>query len=532
MKLGGLLRSSALILAVSSFVSQLLGFLRDKFLSYIYGAGFALDTYYAAFRVPEFMYLSIGSFVSSAILVPLFAKRLREDDAKTWFQKLFTTFVVFFIFTYGIILLFLPRIIGRLYGHTSFEFQQSIVYYGSILLFSTFFLSLSSIISSVAQEKRQFLRVGLAPVFYNLGTIIGVVLLRPVWGIAGVCAGVVVGSMLHLLVQLPVAVRLGLFAGYGQFFTRSFSLQILRETLGKSFLRTLSLLGSAVVFFLLTYFASLYEAGSITVITLAFTLQTAFHTLVGVSYATAVLPAFADRFVKNEFVLFDGILQRGLKKMFLLSFIITGAVYIFQYEAIYILFGGGNFTHGDVVHTAFALAAFSVSLYAQNAILLFSRAAYARGDYLLPLLTNASAAGFMYLFAMAAYRNTGSMFHFVWSVPVAFSLAQYLALGMSYLLYQKNKHIREPYLPFAYGWKIIGVVSLVSVTAKYVLDMVTAPYDSLGAHAALSLLIGIFYALAVYVLLGLIADNHVKEDRYYLKSKIKKLLLALFPKRG
>ena len=216
--------NSTLFLAVSSLFSQVLGFVRDKLLSHIYGAGFFLDSYYAAFRVPEFMYLSIGSFVSSAILVPLFSKKLYDEDKTVWFQKLLTTFAVFFIVVYGAVMLFLPYIISHLYGHTEKAFQHSIVIYGSILLISTFFLSLSSIISSVAQQKRKFFAVGIAPILYNLGAVIGILFLRPFWGIGGVCVGVVLGSVMHLSISLPIAIKNDLFKGYGNFIYKSFSL--------------------------------------------------------------------------------------------------------------------------------------------------------------------------------------------------------------------------------------------------------------------------------------------------------------------
>ncbi len=123
-----ILGNSTLFIAISSFISQLLGFLRDKILSHIYGAGFVLDSYYAAFRVPEFIYLSVGSFVSSAILVPYFSKKLYEDDIRIWFQKLFTTFLLFFIFIYGIIIIFLPKISSNLYKHSSIDFQRGHIY--------------------------------------------------------------------------------------------------------------------------------------------------------------------------------------------------------------------------------------------------------------------------------------------------------------------------------------------------------------------------------------------------------------------
>ncbi len=522
---------SASFLAISSLFSQILGFLRDKLLSYIYGASFALDSYYASFRVPEFMYLSVGSFVSSAILVPLFAKKLHDDDARVWFQKLFTTFAVFFIFVYGIVALVLPKIVAKLYSHTNAEFQNSIVLYGSILLVSTFFLSLSSIISSVAQEGRDFLRVGLAPIMYNLGTVLGIVVLRPMWGIVGVCIGVVGGSMMHLFIQMPQVKKMGLFHGYGKFVYKAFSFDLLKKTLNKSFLRTLSLMASAVTFFLLTYFASRYESGSITIITIAFTLQTVSHTLIGVSYATVILPALSDAFVNKKNELFDSIMRNGFKKIFLISFVLTGIILVFQKEIVYVLFGGGKFSPRDVYLTAVALGLFTVSLYAQNAILLISRASYAIGDYVLPLVVNSITAILTYVFATNFYNSSG-MLHSVWSVPLAYSLAQYIALFVGTYIHGKHKTIKDNYIHFKYAFGILFIITITSVAMRHMLSLILVNAEGRTTHIVYSSFIFLSYIVIAYVLLGTIKDEHIKEHRQYLKNKIKSILLALLGKRG
>ncbi len=522
--------NSTLFLAVSSLVSQLLGFVRDKLLSHIYGAGFFLDSYYAAFRVPEFMYLSVGSFVSSAILVPLFSKKLYDEDRIIWFQKLLTTFTVFFIVVYGAVMVFLPYIIKHLYGHTDLAFQNSIIIYGSILLISTFFLSLSSIISSVSQQKRKFFAVGVAPILYNLGAVIGILFLRPFWGIGGVCVGIVLGSIMHLAISMPVAIKEGLFAGYGSFVGRAFSFILLKQTLKKSFLRTLSLVASAVTFFLLTYFASLYPVGSITVISLAFTLQTVFHTLIGVSYATTIFPQLADAYVKGDYILFDSIFSRGFKKIFLISIVLTALVVIFRYEIVYILFGSGKFTNHDVILTASSLGLFIISLYAQNIILLISRASYAKGDYILPLVTNSLSAILMYFFAYIAYINFDNIFYSVLSIPLAYTLSQYIALGVGLKIYKKNKIIKKPYLGFLYILKIVLVTGAVSVASRYLLYVMLLGHRGIIIHLIFSFIIFGFFLLCSYVILGMVHDKHIMEDRLYLKNTIKKSILALLPK--
>ncbi len=517
-------------LAITSLFSQILGFLRDKLLSYIYGAGSELDTYYASFRVPEFMYLSIGSFVSSAILVPLFAKKLKEDDSKIWFQKLFTTFAIFFIVVYGIIVIFLPKIVNKLYAHTGTDFEKNVVIYGSILLISTFFLSMSSIISSVAQERKDFLHVGLAPVMYNLGTVLGIVILRPMWGITGVCFGVVLGSLMHLVIQMPAVNKLGLFDGYGKFISKAFSFRLLGLTLKKSLLRTLSLVASAVTFFLLTYFASLYDAGSITIIAIAFTLQTVPHTLVGVSYSTVILPILSDAYVSNNGGLFDGILRRGFKKMFLISFAITGAVLVLQNEIVYILFGGGKFDDSAVLYTGMALGIFALSLYPQNAILMLSRASYAKGDYTLPLVTNIFSAVFTYVIANYFYTTNG-IWSGVFSIPLAYSTAQYISLGVALYMHQSKKEVPKMYVPFSYTFAVLGIIIITSFSMRYVLGLLVVPETSIIEHIIFSFFIFVSYIMFSYVMLGMVKDEHIKEHRHYFKNKIKNIALALLPKR-
>lgn len=526
-----ILGNSTLFIAISSFISQLLGFLRDKILSHIYGAGFVLDSYYAAFRVPEFIYLSVGSFVSSAILVPYFSKKLYEDDIRIWFQKLFTTFLLFFIFIYGIIIFFLPKIISNLYKHSSIDFQRDIILYGSILLISTLFLSMSSIISSVAQVKRDFIHVGLAPVLYNLGTILGIVMLRPFLGITGVCIGVVLGSIMHLCIQLPEIRRSNLFLGYGKFLLKSFSFSILREMLSKSIMRTISLSLSAVTFFLITYFASLYPAGSITIIAIAFSIQTVFHTLTGVSYATTILPLLAKEYTEGNIENFTGILNYNFRNIYIISLLLTGFLYLFHYEIIYFLFGSGNFNIYDVVYTGLALFIFSISLIAQNTILLMSRAAYAMGDYFLPLFTNFISALATYVFSFFLYKYTNTKEWAILAIPIAYSAAQFLSMFLGLLIYniKYKKTIKTEWLFMVYGlFTIIVSVKLSKILMNFIYNNFNNVYLMYGLYFVVFWI----YILFIYYIYLKSSNSKLNNSAIYFKNVFWRIVLALLPKRS
>ena len=74
-KIGGL-HEAAFWLAGFSVLSQILAFLRDRLLAHYFGSGQALDIYYTAFRIPDFIFVTIGSLVSISVLVPMFSKKI------------------------------------------------------------------------------------------------------------------------------------------------------------------------------------------------------------------------------------------------------------------------------------------------------------------------------------------------------------------------------------------------------------------------------------------------------------------------
>ena len=76
--------AAALILAASTILSRLMGLIRDKVISWQFGAGGEADMYFAAFVVPDIInYLLAGGFMSITI-IPLLSRRFQEDEADAW----------------------------------------------------------------------------------------------------------------------------------------------------------------------------------------------------------------------------------------------------------------------------------------------------------------------------------------------------------------------------------------------------------------------------------------------------------------
>ena len=128
-----------------------------------------------------------------------------------------------------------------------------------ILLLQPLLLSLSSFFGSFAQANRRFLAYATSPVVYNIGIIIGVVCLYPVYGLIGLAYGVVLGALLHVGILIPVVLR-----DYVPKFSK-INLREIGYLVGNSIPRTFAMLSTQILLILMTFFAGLLAAGSISI---------------------------------------------------------------------------------------------------------------------------------------------------------------------------------------------------------------------------------------------------------------------------
>ena len=83
-KLQKTVMGGAMIIALFSILSRILGLLRDRFLSSTFGAGQVLDAYYAAFRLPDLIFNTLVLGALSSAFIPIFIKYWRKDKEESW----------------------------------------------------------------------------------------------------------------------------------------------------------------------------------------------------------------------------------------------------------------------------------------------------------------------------------------------------------------------------------------------------------------------------------------------------------------
>lgn len=404
------LHQAAYLLAGLTLASQVLALLRDRLFAHLFGAGEVLDLYYAAFRVPDLVFALVVSLVSAYVLIPRLAG-LTEQGERDQARELVSQTASFLLVGAGVIALLLTFIAPHalLFLFPAFEdsvYREQFVFLSRLLLLQPILLGLSSILSSVTQLNRRFFLFALSPVLYNLGIIVGTVVLYPTYGLPGIGIGVIIGASAHLLVHVPVVRKAGLMPRL-----RVPDVRLLWNVAKDSVPRSLALGLGSLSTLLLVALASRTGEGSIAVFTLASNLETVPLSLIGAAYATAAFPVLAEQIGGKHVEAFRATLTAAFRHIIFWSSVITVLAIVLRAHLVRILYGSGAFDWDDTRLTAAIFAILIVGLLAQSIILLSSRAFYASGRSWNPLIVQLSG---LVLSVAAAY----GMLRLAWEVPM------------------------------------------------------------------------------------------------------------------
>ena len=377
------LHEAAYLLGFFALLSQLLGFLRDRLLASYFGAGQVLDIYYAAFRLPDFIFIWSASMVSLSVLIPFLSKRREEskESARRFLDSVFSAFFVLIVVLCALAFFFAPRLVVALFPGFDASAAHDVTLLMRIMLLQPIFLGISNLFASVTQLERRFFVYAISPILYNIGLIIGVVFFYPNMGLPGLAWGVVLGAILHLSIQIPVIVRTGLLPRF-RFFP---DLKLLKEVLFISLPRTLALSLQNITVLVLTALGSLLGVGSIAIFNLSWNLQSVPLSIVGASYSLAAFPTLAGLWTKGDKETFIGTLSAAMRHIVFWSMPALVLFVVLRAQIVRTVLGSGAFDWNDTRLTAAALALFALSVVAQSITLLFTRAYYAAGKTHTPL---------------------------------------------------------------------------------------------------------------------------------------------------
>lgn len=379
------LHEAAYVLAILALMSQLLALVRDRLLAGTFGASPTLDLYYAAFRIPDFLFATVASLLSLYALMPVLSRLEEESPGKmlSFLRQMLGAFFIGMGIIGAVAFIFAPQI-ARVVAPglaTDPEAFAHLVTLTRILLLQPILLGASNMLANLTQLRHRFALYAVSPLLYNLGIILGVLLFYPKMGIVGLAWGVVLGAFLHACIQLP-----HFFAEkVDEHLPGKQTLRELRQVLMLSVPRTLALASTQISLIALTALASYLAAGSISIFTFAYNLQAVPIAIIGVSYSVAAFPTLARLHARGEHEELMRHIETALRHLLFWSIPVIVLAIVLRAELVRVILGQGHFDWSATRLTAAAFALFISALVAQNVNLLIARTYYAAGNSLKPL---------------------------------------------------------------------------------------------------------------------------------------------------
>lgn len=366
----------ALVLSVLTFVGYGLGLVRERALSQSFGAGSELDAFKAAFLIPELLFGVIVASGLAAPFIPIFASLKRDDGdaaAHAFAQSILTLAVLVMAGVSVVLFIVAPLTVDL--AASGFDPASRALYTDlfRVMCVTQVLFAGSMALGEVLVAERRFFFYGAAPLLYNLGIVIGTLVLVDRIGIFAPAVGAVLGASLHLGIRL---------VGISRTTFRPVPRLRLRTPAIREFFRLLlPKTGSGpldpLTFIVFTNLASTIMVGGVTVIDQARNFQSLPVSLIGVTFALATFPSMAARYAARDRSGFRSLIVRHALTIGLLT---TGAavgLIVLGPSGIDLLLGGGAFGPDDVARTAQVLGVFALSVPFESLGHLLSRAIYA-----------------------------------------------------------------------------------------------------------------------------------------------------------
>lgn len=429
--------SAAFIIMATVILSQILGLLRTRLLFSIFGPSNTLGIYNYASILPDTIFqLTIAAALASAF-IPVFSEYLskgEDEQAHKMASTLLVTGVTVFVVFSLILVIFAHQILVIFNGGQNFSksdmdlmvnLMRIIVIGQVIYIIGTFF-------SAILQSYNHFFVPGIAAAFYNVGIIIGILLLHQYFGIYAAPLGIILGAIIFVLLQVPLALRVGFS------FVPSFDF-LKNRGLNKVFMLmwprviqvSVQQMGTIILAAIIAFMA---QPGRINLLfDSAKTLMFAPISLIGVSIAQAAFPVLSRE--KNNLADFKITFITSFNQMLYLILPVSVLILVLRIPIVRLAYGADKFDWPATVLTGHILAFLAFSIFAQALIVLFYRAFYALHDSTAPLLVSAvSTTGLIILgYYFVIVRGMG-----IESIAFSFTLANVLQLITLILLLGKK----------------------------------------------------------------------------------------------
>lgn len=520
--------SAAFLISASAIISKLLGLIRLRLLASYFGGDIKLLDSLFAVSVFQDSIFEIFIFGSIALaFIPVFSKYLAGDKIeKAWtlastmitigFALFLIIAVVFLFFGNFLTPVLAPGLVSKFPESASVMARLL-----QIMLISEIFFVVSIFITGILQSFQRFLIPAIASIFYNIGIIISIIFLAPVFGIYAAAIGMIFGALLHLLIQLPLVFSLG----YRFKLNLDFKNKDVREMISLMWPRTITIGLTRLSEIINIALASVAIVGSIVALNFAQVLQVAPTAFFAASISQAAFAFMSIEFNRGKIEEFKKIFIESLHQIIFLVLPIAAILAILRIPVVRLVFGAREFPWEITVLTGRTLIAFSLGITSQAVGLLLIRGFHAARDSYTPLKVSLGTVTLNIVLSLT--------FIFVFHMPV-----YWLALAVSItnitsslvLMFLLNRIVggfdkKALFIPFL---KMITITLVMAVSLYIPMKLLDQLVFDTTRTIGLILLttIASLVGMSVYILLSLIFNV----SEVYIFAKFAKKVIT-YPKK-
>jgi len=384
--------SAASIISAATIVSAISGIIIKRILldqfSGTLEAQESLEAFWIAFQIPDLLFqlIVVGAF--SAAFIPVFTRVRSSNEAAAFkMSSILLNLVLISFVALGTVLFIFAREITVLRTGTQITPEQIdiIVNLTRLMIFAQFFFAISNFFTGILQSYHRFIVPALASILYNIGILIGVYFLSDMMGIYAAGIGVLIGAFLHMLVQIPVVLRMGFryqpaislkFDGVSEFF-------------GLIPPRILSIGAYEFRKLVLGFFTTSIGNLSFLVMYLAVNLMVIPIRFFGTPIGQAALPFLSEESDKKELQRYKSLLIQSLNQIAFLTMPASILLLLLRVPVVRLVYGVNDFTWPATLLTSRLVGIIALSITAQALVQLLIRAFYALKDTRTPLLVTA-----------------------------------------------------------------------------------------------------------------------------------------------
>lgn len=408
------LAKAAIVVMAATLISRIFGFGREMVMAAYFGAGIDLDAYRAAFILPNLFRMILADVAIGSAFIPVFASYLAKGDKKTAWEvgsNVINLMIITLCVAIGLGIIFAPQLMhliapGFVAKGRPFELAIALT---RVMFPAILFMALSGVVMGILNSYDHFTAPAIAPVLWNVVIIASVVGLTARLGVFSLALGILAGSLVQFVFQLPFLKGRGgryvLSLNWRHPGVRQVGVLLVPVMIG--------LASTDINTIVDTRFASTLITGTVAALGFAVRLWWLPLGIFAIAISTVLFPTLSRQAARGEIRRLVDSLSLGIRLVFLVLIPASVGLMVLGIPIVRLLFERGNFDGVDTILTASALFYYAIGLCAIGQLPLVNRAFYALKDSLTPMIVAVVAIVINYF---------GDLFLMTWVPKVFVSL--------------------------------------------------------------------------------------------------------------